>query len=84
MNLAILIGYQTYELLKSFSKLCKSLSNTHKTCKWFEIWLAAELSIFVTFLITFRAMEEHNNTNKSEKERFLLKHHFQSLLISLL
>ena len=42
-----------------------------------------EVSIFVDFL-TFRAMDEYKNANESEKERFLPKHHFQSLLINLL
>ena len=42
-----------------------------------------EVSIYVDFP-TFRVMDEYNDANESEKERFLLNHHFQSLLINLL
>ena len=69
--------------LLAVRKLCISLSNTEKTCNWFEIRNLSEVSIFVDFP-TFRVMNEYNNANESEKEHFLLKHHFQSLRVNLL
>ena len=73
----------TAYFLLAVRKLCISLLNTDKTYNWFEKWLLSVFSIYVDFP-TFRVMDEYNDANEGEKERFLLKHHYQGLLVNLL